>query len=177
MAKTQEPDIVRGSDPEKALRKAIIAEIKELLNQWQLSHSLVRFFILEDFGLDVAVFMESSNQYYTAKFLELKAFVGSRPGGIGFGNQAGKGSQVDLLKLGQGELKLADRFSRWIMVDGTKSRGLARFTIFSNSQAHEAAMNSVGRGKQNNLRIDDLMANAITWDNLLKELEAFLAEH
>lgn len=174
MAKTQEPNIVKGSKPEEVFRNAITAEIEGLLKD-KLHEQLVNFFILQEFGLDIAVFMEWPNRS-TAKFLEVKAFVGSRQGGVGFGNQQGEGLQVDLLMLDQAQLAIADRFAWWVLMDGTKPLGSARFVIFSNSQAHRSAMGGVRKGKQNNLRVSTLMNNAITWDELSKEFESFLTD-
>lgn len=171
MAKTEEPSI-RGVGPEKKLQDAIKAEIEELLEQKQL---LLDFFILPNFGLDLAVFMKWTNRS-TARFLELKAFIGSRQGGVGFGNQRGNGTQVDFLLLPQSQIALSDQFCRWILVDGTRPRGSARFAIFGNNQARKAAMGGVRRGKQNNLRVKTLMSNAITWDELSQALESFLTK-
>lgn len=173
MAYTQEPDIVQGSEPEETLRKSIIEEIEKILEQKKLSQPLIEYFLLQNFGLDVAVFVTWINRS-TVRFLELKAFVAQRQGGVGFGNQQGKGSQVDLLLLGKSQLNLADQFIRWIVVDGTKPKGSTRFAILNNNQAQNAAMGGVRREKQNNFRLNTLMSNAITWNELSKALEAFL---
>lgn len=171
MTYTQEPNIVQGSKPEDTFQKAITEEIKKILEK--KSQSLVEYFILPNFGLDVAVFMQWPD-CSTARFFELKAFVGSRQGGVGFGNQHGEGLQVDLLLLGSSQLKLADQLIRWMLVDGTRPIGSRRFVIFNNDQAKNSAMGGVSRGKQNNLRVNNLIANAITWDDLSAELESFL---
>ncbi len=173
MAHTQEPDIGKGGNPEGEFQKAIKQEITKILDQKKSDGSLIEYFLLEKFGLDLAVFMMFEN-HFSIRFFELKAFVGSRPGGVGFGNQGGEGSQVDLLLLGNQQLGLADQFIRWILVDGVKPKGEGRFAIFDNKQAKNASMGGVSRGKQNNLRVNELMRNPITWDKLSKELEHFL---
>lgn len=169
MARTEEP-YIQSPEPERKLQDAIRAEIEAMLKH---KKSLRDFFILPNFGLDFAVFMKWANRS-TVRFLECKAFVGSRQGGIGFGNQRGEGTQVDLLLLKSSQLALSDQFCRWILVDGTRPIGSARFAIFSNTQARNATMGGVRRGKQNNLRVKTLMADAISWDELSQALESFL---
>ena len=176
MSNVQEPDISQDSNPEKTFREAVIKALENLLNQKKTAGSLVEYFILQDFGLDIAVFMKWSNNRFTVRFFELKAFVGSRPSGVGFGNQQGKGSQVDILLLKNTQLNLANQFIRWLLVDGTKSNGSERFVIFDNIQAKNAAMSGVEIGKQNNFRIETLVKNAITWDDFLQEVEKFLIQ-
>jgi len=173
MAYTHEPDIKKGGKPEGKFQKAIEGEINKMLAQKKSDGSLIEYFILENFGLDLAVFTRFDN-HIAIRFFELKAFVGSRQRGVGFGNQRGQGSQVDLLLPENRQLSLADNFVRWILVDGTKPKGADRFAIFDNKQAKNAAMGGVSRGKQNNLRVNNLMRNAITWDKLSKKLECFL---
>jgi len=175
MSNVQEPDISQGSNPEKTFREAVIKALENLLNQKKTAGSLVEYFILQDFGLDIAVFMKWSNNRFTVRFFELKAFVGSRQSGVGFGNPQGKGSQVDILLRGN-TLNLANQFIRWLLVDGTKSNGSERFVIFDNIQAKNAAMSGVEIGKQNNFRIETLVKNAITWDDFLQEVEKFLIQ-
>ncbi len=173
MAYIPEPTIEQSSEPHEILQGAIIEEIKKILEQKKVNQSLSEYFILPNFGLDVAAFMQW-HDHSTVRILELKPFVGSRPGGVGFGNRQGKGSQVDLLLLGNSKLNLADQFIRWILVDGLKPMGSTRFVISNNKQAKNSSMGGVGRGKQNNLRINTLMTDAITWDGLSSELESFL---
>ncbi len=175
MSNVQEPDIRQGSNPEETFRKAVIEAIRNLLKQKRIDGSLVEYFILQNFGLDIAVFMKWwPNNRFTVRFFELKAFVGSRQGGVGFGNPQGKGPQVDILLLKNSQLNLANQFIRWLLVDGTMSKGSRRFVIFDNIKAKEAAMGEVRRGKQNNFRINDLVSNAKNWNDFLKELEEFL---
>lgn len=174
MSNVQEPDIRQGFNPEETFREAVIEALRNLLEQKRIAGLLVEYFILQDLGLDIAVFMKWSNNRFAVRFFELKAYVGSRQGGVGFGNQQGKGSQVDILLLENSQLNLANQFIRWLLVDGTRPKGSSRFLIFDNIQAKNATMGGVRRGKQNNFRINVLVNNATTWDNFLRELEDFL---
>jgi len=56
--------------------------------------------------------MKWPNNRFTVRFLELKAFVGSSQGGVKFGDQQGKGPQVDILLLKNSQLNLANQFIR-----------------------------------------------------------------
>jgi len=73
MSNMPEPDIKQVFDPEKTLRKATIIEVlRHLLEQKRTAGSLIEYFILEDFGLDIAVFMKWSNNRFTVRFLSSK---------------------------------------------------------------------------------------------------------
>jgi len=174
MLDVQEPDIKQGSNPEKTFRESVIEALRDILDRKRTAGLLIDYFILQDFGLDIAVFMKWPDNSSTVRFFELKAFVGSRQGGVGFGNSQGKSPQVDILLLENSQLNIANQFILWLLVDGTKSNGSNRFVIFDNIQARNAAMGGVKRGKQNNFRINTLINNATTWNNFLKELENFL---
>lgn len=174
MLNVEEPDIKQHSDPEETFREAVIEALRNFLEQKKAEGTLIEYFILEDFGLDIAVFMKWSDNRSTVRFFELKAFVGSRQGGVGFGDSRGRGPQVDLLLHKDPQLDLANKFIRWLLVIGTKPKGKDRFVIFDNIQAKNAAMGGVKRGKQNNFRISSLEKNAMTWDKLLEKLEEFL---
>ena len=174
MAHTTEPHISRSSGNLHGIFKdAIVEETEEILKQARLCHVLVEYFVLTEFGLDVAVFMQWPDRLLL-RLLELKAFVGSRQGGVGFGNGKGEGCQVDLLLLSNPRLHLADQHIRWILVDGTKPTGAKRFAILDNTRAKSEAMGGVSRGKQNNLRISPLMTDALSWDDLSRQLQSFL---
>ena len=175
MAYTHEPGIVKGRNPEGALRRAIGEEIRRILDQKKAEASLIEYFVLQNFGLDLAVFAKWADNRSSIRFLELKAFVGSRQGGVGLGNQRGEGSQIDLLLLGNQQLSMADQLIRWILVDGTAPKGGKRYALFDNKQAKNAATGGLRRGKQNNLRVRELMRNAVSWDRLSEELDHFLA--
>lgn len=165
---TPEPVIIKGQDPELSLHNAIVAEVRRLLTQ-----AGVKFLLLEEFGLDIAVFIQRDSRNY-ARFIEVKAFVGSRGGGVGFGNGTGKGSQVDLLLHSPQELQIVDSSIRWILGMGAIPAGSPRYAMFTNTQAKKASMGGVARGKQNNLRVSDFQKQLITWDDLSKILYRFL---
>ena len=174
MGYVEEPEITKGSNPEDTFQKAVVEELKKFLAEKKSNGTLVEYFILEKFGLDIAIFIKWPNNHFTVRFFELKAFVGSRQGGVGFGNQKGEGSQIDLLLLENSQLSLANQFIRWVLVDGTKPKGSSRFAIFDNNEAKNAAMGGVRRDKQNNLRVNDLMRNAITWTQLIKRIRTYI---
>jgi len=174
MSGVEEPDVEQAKQPEEIFRRAVIRVIKNILERKKEKNSLIEYFILQNFGLDIAVFMKWSDNRSTVRFFELKAFVGSRQGGVGFGDSRGRGPQVDLLLLKNSQLDLANKFIRWLLVIGTKPKGKDRFVIFDNIQAKNATMGGVKRGKQNNFRISYLEKNAITWKKFLEKLEEFL---
>ena len=175
MTYTPEPHVGAGAlPPEQTLQLALLEEIEAILGDNKAKRTLTEYFVLEGFGLDLAVFTEWAGGVRSVAFLELKAFVGSRPGGVGFGNQRGSGSQIDLLMLDVSQLHLADAVIQWILVDGTRPRGTARYAFFDNSRAKAAAMAGVKPGKQNNFRVSQLLQDAITWDRLSQEVERFL---
>ena len=147
VAHVPEPDILKGRNPEGVFQRAVLEEVNQILMDGKREGSLIDYFILEKFGLDLAVFMKHVENRTSLRLLELKAFVGSRQGGVGFGAQRGEGPQVDLLGLKGQQLGLADQFIRWIVVDGTKPSGTDRFAIFDNKGGKDAAMGGVRKGK------------------------------
>jgi len=173
MAFTVEPEIVY---PEQRLQQVISHEIQECCRHEISLGSLLEYFTLESFGLDIAVFLRFPNGRSASRFFELKSFGGQRAGGVGFGNQHGEGREVDLLLLDEQELGLADESIRWILADGFVSVGGNRYAIFNNHQARDAAMGGVRRRKQNNLRVDQLMLHAVTWQALSDEIRRFLTQ-
>ena len=38
----------------------------------------------------------------------------------------------------------------------------------------ESAMGKIRKGKQNNLRVNDIMRNAVTWDYISEEISRFI---
>lgn len=88
MALTGEPTIASRLKPEETFETAVLNEAKAILESQKEKDSLIEYFLLPHFGLDIAVFLQWKNRSMV-RFLELKAFVGSRQGGIGFGNQRG----------------------------------------------------------------------------------------
>jgi hypothetical protein len=167
-AMTVEPEIVQGEQPEDTLQKAIVMEIRSLLDR-----AACRYVLLENFGLDIAVFIQDRNQQHTY-FLELKAFVGSRGGGVGFGNRSGQGLQVDLLLCSEQELQVVDSCIRWVLVDGTRQWGTKRYAMFTCIEARQAVMGRVARGKQNNLKVNAFADRLLSWDQLSATLGEFL---
>ena len=174
MAFVKEPDILKGYNPEETLQRAIKEEICKILDKKEAEGTLMTYFVLERFGLDLTVVMKWSDNRCLIRLLELKAFVGSRQGGVGIGNQSGEGSQIDLLLLNVRQMSLCDEFIRWLLIDGTRPRDTARFAFFGMMTAKNAAMGVVRKGKQNNLRVNQLMEEALTWNELSRNLEQFL---
>ncbi len=81
--------------------------------------------MIEKFGLDIGVFIRKDDREY-ARFIEIKTFVGSRKGEVGFGNQKGEGVQVDLLSHPQTELSIVDSSVLWILGFGDNPKGSPR---------------------------------------------------
>ncbi len=172
VAHYQEP--MGGPRAESLLQDGVLAEINAVLNEERSTGRLSGSFVVRRFGLDICVFMRHQDKT-TVKFFELKAFAGQRPGGIGFGNQRGEGVQIDLLQGQPDQLLIADEFIRWIIWDATQPKGSKRFACLTSTFVRSTAMGAgVTPGKQNNFRIHDLMANAVTWDQLSNELKSFL---
>ena len=177
MTDVREPSVTKGSSPGSAFQQAIIAIIDQVL-QPRLglpdAGRLENYFVLRQFGLDVAVFLEWPGRRYEVKFLEAKAFVGSRRGGVGFGNGRGEDVQIRLLFESEHAVELTDHYVRWIFADGTREVGSPRYAIFTADQARRAAMGEVQPGKQNNLSVKTLREYALTWAELKEQLETFL---
>ena len=172
---TKEPEIVKGHNPEETLQGAIKREICRILDEKKAQGTLLAYFVLEHFGLDLTVAIKWSDNRRSIRLLELKAFVGSRQGGVGVGNQSGEGSQIDLLLLDNRQMSVCDEFMRWLLVDGTEPTTTARFAFFGMKTAKNAAMGTVKKGKQNNLRVAQLTEEALTWNEVSRNLEQFLA--
>lgn len=170
---TSEPMIISGQDPEATLHKAIVDEIRCILNE-----AGVKFVVVEKFGLDIGVFIQNDDRKY-AKFIELKAYVGGRMNGVGFGNGVGKGPQVDILILPQNEISILNSSVLWLLGlgDEIKPKGSSRFAIFSCTDAQKAAMGKVERGKQNNFKISFLTDRLISWAQAKIELRRFLLDY
>lgn len=111
------------------------------------------------------------------RFIEFKAYAGQRPGGIGFGDQKGRGPQVDLLMLPDALLVSLASTVTWCFADLTIPKGQRRYSAISCAEAKHAAMGKIGHGKQNNFRIKDALARPLTWDELISALENFLLGH
>lgn len=163
-----EPDITQGKNPEAQLHNATVAEVHYLLRQ-----AGATFILIEKFGLDVGIFIEHDGRTYT-RFIEVKAFVGSRAGGVGFGNGKGEGPQVDLLLHSPSELSIVDSSVLWLLGLGNQPKGSARYAVFTSIGAKKAAMGDVQRGKQNNLRVADFRSQLITWAQVTNALHQFV---
>lgn len=161
-----EPDL---NGREAALQSAIVSFIHQDLNRAGIEH-----FVVEAFGLDVAVFSQGSLRT-DVRFIELKVFAGGRPGGVGFGTQQGRGAQVDLLLRSDSELAKLSNLIRWVIADGTFREGDRRFAMITSVEAKAAAMAGVARGKQNNFRMSDLRKSPVDWSDLCARIHAFLA--
>lgn len=139
--------------PEAEFQKALVSMIDALLRAENRP-----FAVLERFGLDVAIFLDGLAT--TVRLLEVKAFNAQRMGGIGFGNGRGAGPQVDLLLFDKGSLCLFDSVVRWAYADATLPLGASRYGLFSCAAAKAAAMGTITREKQNNLRASALRAGS-----------------
>jgi hypothetical protein len=154
--------------PEAEFQKAIVALIKGVLTE-----SNRKFALLERFGLDVAVFFEVP-QATTIRLLEVKSFGGQRMGGVGFGNGKGVGPQVDLTISELESLCLFDDAVRWAFANATQAAGTRRYALFTCSTAKNAAMGTVLRGKQNNLRVSALRPCMVDWRGFCSQVREFL---
>lgn len=164
-----EPEFSQVKNPEQSLQAALVTAVRSLLKQ-----SGADFILLEEFGLDIAAFIQQGSRDYV-RMIEVKAFVGSRPGAVGIGNNRGRGSQVDLLAHPLEGLRIVDWSIRWVLGMGTLPRGSARYAVFTSAQAKKAVMgDGAARGKQNNLRVSDFEDELVTWDSLLTSLAEFL---
>jgi len=162
-----EPDLTKG---EPALQQAIRALVN--LSLETLSGKSI---VIEGFGLDQAIWREVASKH-VAKFLELKVFKGARAGGVGFGNSAGRGPQVEILLSPRETLQLLQDSVRWIVADATRLPGQPRYAFISSLDAKDAAMGQVAHGKQNNFRTSKFHDTYLTWAQLSASVFEFLAE-
>jgi hypothetical protein len=102
MVNVPEPSIHKDQDPEATLRSTLVHAISSLLTQAD-----AKFLLLENFGLDIAVVIQYGDKNYW-RFLEAKAYVGSRTGGVNVGSHKGAGRQLDLLYHDVSELQPFD---------------------------------------------------------------------
>lgn len=160
-----EPEIIY---PEKQFERALEAVIRANL------HGSVASAIVPRFGLDFAIFMHHANSSRIV-FVEAKSYGGQRQGGVGFGNGLGEGPQVDILLSSTDQLTIFDRHVRWAFADATWPPGSTRYALLTCSEARDAAMGHVARGKQNNFRLSALTAHFIAWPVLCENLLAFLS--
>jgi hypothetical protein len=155
--------------PEMKFQEAVVALIKDVLTERNQ-----QFALLERFGLDVAVFFEVPQTATAVRLLEVKSFGGQRMGGVGFGNGKGIGPQVDLIISDGESLCLFDDAVRWAFVDATQAAGTSRYALFTCETAKKAAMGTVVRGKQNNLRVSALRPCLVDWTAFCSHVSEFL---
>ena len=160
------------TDPEAAFEEAAIAGIRSRLDR--RAGAGLRYDIIQRFGLDTIVLILSGERL-ELRLLEFKAYAGQRMGGVGFGNQRGRGPQVDLLMLPDDLLASLTPYVRWCFADLTRLEDERRYSVITCWEAKRAAMGGVGRGKQNNFRIKDALHEPLAWGEMLDRVEGFLA--
>ena len=82
----------------------------------------------------------------------------------------GKGARLDILKIRTRNMPLAKNVSLDYLA--AKTHGFVGADL--SALAKEAAMGSVRKGKQNNLRVNELMKEALTWSEMSRNLGQFL---
>jgi hypothetical protein len=135
-----------------------------------LKRAGIRFQIVPKFGVDIALFVQGAIP--RVLFVEAKSFGGQRQGGVGFGNSKGEGSQVELLI--EPPTDLLNGSVRWVFADATQSVGAPRYAFFDCLTARSAAMGSVARGKQNNLRVSALKPHLVDWSRFCSQVLSFV---
>lgn len=162
-----EPTVIA---PEFVFEAAVIEVVRDLVREQGCDCVVV-----PRFGLDVALFLGKNGHTYS-RFLEAKVYAAGRPGGVGFGTQAGQGPQVELLLCSEKDLSLLDTSVRWILADATRQPGTKRYALFDSRRAKAAAMGEVRKGKQNNLKISGIQDCFVAWTALVEQLREFLFE-
>lgn len=163
-----EIDACENVKSERDFQKVIVELIRNLLDGRNADYIL-----LERFGLDISVILRN-RKFFEFVFFELKYFCGYRPGGVGFGNGSGEGSQVDILIQDESRMRIFDSSIRWILFDSTKKTCDPRFAFFSCEEAKKAAMGEVSYGKQNNINLNKLRTQFITWPLLVDRITNFI---
>lgn len=157
---------------EKEFESYIVKVIDCVMSLLKRQRLIEDYYIFKELGFDIAVFTLRAG-LPIVKFLELKVYRGQRRGGVGFGNSQGEGPQVDVL-LHDKYLEFFNKFLRWIIVDLTLPNK-KRYMFIDNIIARESAMGGVKRGKQNNFNINRLRKHAISWQELIRRIEEFMA--
>lgn len=173
MAFSLEPDLVKGSKPEETLKNSLLQEIMEALTNAQQEEVIEEFFILPDFGFDLAVFVLQDG-IMRSRFLNMKIYSGSRPKTVDIGDQKGSGNEMELLLLNKSRIAMADGAFRWVLCDITKQKGNRRFSIFSPEQAKEGLFDGLNKKKQNSVKVGSVMTFPLTWDDLSEHILSFL---
>ncbi|MDK2846032.1 MAG: hypothetical protein PWR18_634, partial [Synergistales bacterium] len=98
MAFSLEPDLIKGSKPEETLKNSLLQELMEALTQAQSEETIEEFFILPEFGFNLAVFIQKEG-LIRSRFLNMKIYTGTRPKNVEFGDQKGSGNEMEILLL------------------------------------------------------------------------------
>ncbi len=161
----EEPTVVY---PEKLFEMALRNLIQASVKAQDLTWAVPRF------GLDIAAEVRYSTSSPPAHIeIEAKSYRWQRQNGVGFGTKKG-GAQVDLLLSSADQLKTLEMEVRWAFVDATQPRGAPRYALLTCSEARNAAMAGVVRGKQNNFSVAALRAHWTVWPAFCEDLRAFL---
>jgi|GEM_PF-4502441 len=72
----QEPDIKKASKPEDTFKKAILEVLMKCLNAKKDSGTIAEYLTLENFGLDIAVFIKLNNGQCIARFFNVDTLMG-----------------------------------------------------------------------------------------------------
>ena len=129
--------------------------------------------VVPSFGLDMGIFLRFGAGT-RAVFLEAKSYGAQRQGGVGFGNGRGEGPQVDLLLCSADQRAILDAHVRWAVADATRPLGSARYALLTCSEARNAVMGVVARGKQNNFRMSAINPHFVVWQSFCAALARFL---
>ena len=163
-APIDEPEAVY---PEEAFEASVLA-----LLEAGMSGLRQRVFIVQHFGLDIAIFIGDTESSAKTLFIEVKSYSAQRMGGVGFGDGKGRGPQVEILLAGPGGP--ADGNVRWAFVDATRGFGTARYALVDCDAARIASMGGVAHGKQNNFRMSALSPYLVGWREFCKQLVDFV---
>jgi hypothetical protein len=148
--------------------EAALVELVESLTRLHPASSVLR-----RFGLDIAVCMKKDGGLSQVVFIEAKSYKGHRPG-VGFGDGNGEGPQVDILLQDPRRMAALDAHVRWAFADAMRPSGTSRYALLACTEAREAVMGGVGRGKQNNFSITRLKPMFVGWSTFCDRLATFL---
>ncbi|HAA47604.1 MAG TPA: hypothetical protein DCE03_03840 [Synergistaceae bacterium] len=173
MAFSLEPDLIKGSKPEETLKNSLLQELMEALTQAQSEETIEEFFILPEFGFDLAVFIQKEG-LIRSRFLNMKIYTGTRPKTVEIGDQKGSGNEMEILLLNKSRISMAEEAFRWVLCDITKQKGNRRYSIFSPEQAKEGLFGGLNKKKQNSIKLGSVMTFPLTWDELSVHVVSFL---
>jgi len=173
MAFSLEPDLIKGSKPEETLKNSLLQELMEALTQAQSEETIEEFFILPEFGFNLAVFIQKEG-LIRSRFLNMKIYTGTRPKTVEIGDQKGSGNEMEILLLNKSRISMAEEAFRWVLCDITKQKGNRRYSIFSPEQAKEGLFGGLNKKKQNSIKLGSVMTFPLTWDELSVHVVSFL---